>query len=111
MTAPTGDKLVLSEKQALELIAFLSSSAEISLNEPTHYGTLRLVDAVSRLIGFMMENGVEQSPEFLQALKAEIDTKKVWCMWDLEGYYGFLHELPGKVATEVVRVSDEGGQA
>ena len=50
MTAPTGDKLVLSEKQALELIAFLSSSAEISLNEPTHYGTLRLVDAVSRRV-------------------------------------------------------------
>jgi hypothetical protein len=110
MTA-SGDKLVLTEHQALELISFLTSSAEISLNEPTHYGTLRLVDAVSRMIGFMMENNPERSPEFFQALKDEIDTKKTWCMWDLDGYYGFLHELPGRVAEEVVRVSADAEDA
>jgi hypothetical protein len=107
--AQPGHKMILDEQQALELISFLTSSAEISLNEPTHYGTLRLVDAVSRMIGFMLEHNPEQSTEFLRALKDEIDTKKVWCMWDLEGYYGFLHELPGKVAAEVVRTT--GGEA
>ena len=50
-------KTVLTEAQAEELISFLLSSAEITIKEPIHYGPLRLVDAVSRLIGFMEDNG------------------------------------------------------
>ena len=48
---------VLTRAQADELISFLLSSAEITLKEPIHYGPLRLVDAVSRLVGFMEDNG------------------------------------------------------
>ena len=40
---------VLSEDQAFRLIAYLTSSAEISLHEPTYYGSLRLIDAALTL--------------------------------------------------------------
>lgn len=87
----------------MQLIAFLTSSAEICLQEPVHYGTLRLIDAVSRLIGFMLENGAVDDNGFLQELKEEIDTKKLWSMWDQPAYFQFLRETPAKVAAELLR--------
>ena len=44
---------------------------------------------------------------FLRELKAEIDTKKVWMMWDRAAYFDFLRGVPGQVAAEVKRVADE----
>lgn len=102
MSGPsTADAAVLTKEQAMQLIAYLTSSAEISLQEPVHYGTLRLVDAAGRMIGFMLENGVEDEGGFLRALKDEIDTKKLWAMWDQPAYFQFLRETPGKVAEEM----------
>ncbi len=91
----------LTRDQAMQLIAYLTSSAEISLQEPVHYGTLRLVDATSRLIGFMLENGEPDANGFLQSLKDEIDTKKLWAMWDQPAYFQFLRDTPAKVAGEM----------
>jgi hypothetical protein len=97
----------LTEEQALQLIAFLTSAAEISIHEPTYYGTFRLTDAASRLIGFMLMNETPRSGPFLRELQAEIDTKKVWMMWDREAYFEFLRAIPGQVAVEVKRLADE----
>ena len=49
-----GSALVLSEEQALELITFLVSAAEICLHEPIYYGTFRLIDGASRLMGMLL---------------------------------------------------------
>ena len=53
---PNGQALVLTEEQALELITFLVSAAEICLHEPVYYGTFRLVDGASRLMGMLLEH-------------------------------------------------------
>jgi Family of unknown function (DUF6092) len=98
---------VLTEEQALQLIAYLTSAAEISILEPTYYGTFRLIDAASRLIGFMLEHEPPRSGAFLRDLKSELDTKKVWMMWDREAYFDFLRATPAQVATEVKRLADE----
>jgi hypothetical protein len=98
---------VLTEEQALQLIAFLTSAAEISIHEPTYYGTFRLIDGASRLIGFMLEHDPPRSGEFLRELKTELDTKKVWMMWDREAYFEFLRATPALVAGEVKRLADE----
>jgi|GEM_PF-494093 len=95
------DGVLLTKDQAMQLIAYLTSSAEISLQEPVHYGTLRLVDATSRLIGFMLESGEPDENGFLRSLKDEIDTKKLWAMWDLPAYFQFLRDTPAKVAGEM----------
>ncbi len=107
--SPESDKCcVLTEEQALQMIAFLTSAAEISIHEPTYYGTFRLIDGASRLIGFMLENEPGRSEAFLRELKTELDTKKVWMMWDREAYFDFLRQTPAVVAAEVKRLADEG---
>lgn len=110
-----GQGLVLTEEQALEIITFLVSAAEICLHEPIYYGTFRLVDGASRLMGLMLENNPTTSGEFFKAYKAEIDTHKTSMMWDREAYYDFLRRIPAKAAAELKRVrelaDDEGSKA
>jgi hypothetical protein len=100
-------KTVLTKAQAEELISFLLSSAEITIKEPIHYGPLRLVDAVSRMIGFMEDNGAVQEGEYLASLKDEIDVKKQWVMWDKPAFNNFLRETPRGMA-EYVSSQGEG---
>jgi uncharacterized protein DUF6092 len=102
---------VLTEEQALELIAFLASSAEISLTEPTHYANFRLIDATSRLIGFMLEHETPRTGAFLRAFKEEVDKKKVWMMWDEEAFFAFLRSAPALVAAEAKRLAEENAAA
>jgi hypothetical protein len=103
--------MVLSDDEAFDLLAFLFSSAEICLVEPTYYGTFRLVDAASRLMGYMLAHDPERSAEFLRRFKEEVDTKKVWMMWDREAYYDFLRAAPAAVAAELKRLEEERPQA
>jgi hypothetical protein len=111
MSEASSDKMVLTEEEAFDLLAFLFSSAEICLVEPTYYGTFRLVDAASRLMGYMLEHNPERSAEFLRRFREEVDTKKVWMMWDREAYYNFLRGAPATVAAEVKRLQEERPEA
>lgn len=101
---------VLTRAQADELISFLLSSAEITIKEPIHYGPLRLVDAVSRMIGFMEANGAVEDGDYLSNLKDEIDVKKQWCMWDKPSFYQFLRETPRGMAEYVSGQHEEGSE-
>jgi hypothetical protein len=110
-----GKKLVLTEEQALEIITFMVSSAEICLHEPIYYGTFRLTDGASRLIGMILENNPETSGEFFKEYKDEIDLHKMKMIADREGYYEFLRHNATKAAAELKRVRElgvaEGGKA
>ena len=59
------------------------------------------------MIGMMLENETPRSEAFLRGLKTEIDTKKVWMMWDRDAYFDFLRATPGQVAAEMKRLADE----
>lgn len=96
----------LTEDDALDLLMFLVSSAEICTMEPTYYGTFRLIDAASRLIGHMLDHDPGQSAAFLRRFKTEVDTKKGWMMWDREAYVEFLRAAPAQVAEEVKRLAE-----
>jgi hypothetical protein len=106
----TEGQFVLTEEQAFDILAFLFSSAEICLVEPTYYGTFRLVDAASRMMGHMLAHDPQRSGDFLRRFKEEVDTKKVWMMWDREAYYEFLREAPAEVAAEVKRLEDDDAE-
>ena len=58
-------------------------------------------------MGHMLTHDPERSGEFLRRFKEEVDTKKVWMMWDREAYYDFLREAPAVVAAEVKRLEGE----
>ena len=105
-TTAATDGGVLTEEQALDLLMFLVSSAEICTVEPTYYGTFRLIDAASRLMGHMLQHDPARSADFLRRFKAEVDTKKAWMMWDREAYYDFLRSAPAEVAAEVKCLDD-----
>jgi hypothetical protein len=104
---PPAGQMALTEEEAFDLLAFLFSSAEICLVEPTYYGTFRLIDAASRLMGYMLEHDPGHSAEFIRRFKEEVDTKKVWMMWDREAYYDFLRSAPAVVAAEMKRLEAE----
>ncbi len=110
MSEPNGEPMLnLTEEQALDMLAFLASAAEISLHEPTYYGSFRLIDAASRLMGALIESNPELADSFMPAWKADIDTRKVWMMWDRPAFYAFLKESPATVAAEIKRRQQEEG--
>ena len=94
---------VLSEDEAFELLVFLITSARGCVDEPKLYGTFRLVDAASKLVGFVLENHPEQSEGFLRDLKQEMDERKLSLMTDQEGYIQFLGDITREVAQELKR--------
>ena len=96
-------RMVVSEDEAFELLVFLITSSGGCVDEPKLYGTFRLVDGASKLIGFVLENQPTQSEEFLRDLKQEIDERKLSLMTDPEGYVEFLSDITRKVAQELKR--------
>ena len=92
----------MTEDEALNLVAYLTASADISLFEPELYGPFRLIDAASQVADAVLKNdpGGERRA-FWESLQQEIDSKKVWLMWDRPGFREFLKEMPGKVAAEL----------
>jgi hypothetical protein len=94
-------RMMLTEDDVLELLAFLVTSARLCVDEPKLYGTFRLVDAASRLIGFVLENDRLEDKQPLQQLKDEIDEKKFLMTTDQEEYVQFLDDLTRKVAREL----------
>jgi hypothetical protein len=92
------DRMVLTEDEAYELLAHLVASAEICTFEPYYYGSFRLIDAASRLMGHVLARGDPERDGWLRDLKQEIDRKKVWMMWDREGYFQFLGEVARPLA-------------
>ena len=57
--------LVLSEDQALELIALLVTSARTQLDEAPEYAPLRMLAAAERLAGFMADRATPETRAFL----------------------------------------------
>ena len=93
--------ITIAEDDVFELLAFLATSARLCVDEPRLYGTFRLVDGASRLLGFVLESDQMQDRQSLQQLKDEIDEKKFLLTTDQEGYLKFLDDLTRRVAREL----------
>jgi len=100
---------VLTEDDAFELLTFLVTSARGCVDEPETYGTFRLIDAASRLLGFLLKGEGVEDGEFYSHLKEEIDEKKFWLVTDLEAYFNFLSEVTRKVAKRLKRRAESQG--
>jgi hypothetical protein len=95
------DKMRLDDDQVYELLSFMVNSAHLCVNEPKLYGTFRLVDAASRMLGFLLED--EGDDQFLREFKTFIDDNKLTLMTDQEGYIAFLQESTRRLAREMKR--------
>src|SRR5262245_252482 len=88
---------VLTEQEAVDLVAYLAASAELSVIEPELYGSFRLVDAAARVLARLAERGAEERRESYARLRDEIERKKLLMMWEPESYVAFVRELPADV--------------
>src|SRR4030065_931333 len=96
------EQMILTETEALQLLAYLTASAEISLVEPDLYGPFRLIDACSKLAGHVLQHDPGDSREFWEVIKAEIDLKKIWLMSDRVNFREFIKRMTAKGAQERV---------
>ncbi|NIN66620.1 MAG: hypothetical protein GTO63_18425 [Anaerolineae bacterium] len=94
-------RMVVSEDHLYEVLAFLFSSAHLLVNEPHLYGTFRLIDGASRLIGFALEGGQLSDEQFLRQLKEDVDEKKFLLMTDEETYFQLLADATRDMAREM----------
>jgi hypothetical protein len=99
--------MVLTEEQAIEMLAYLFSAAEISLVEPTHYPILRLIDAGSRLMGYLLEHDPARTGAFLRRFKEEVDERRTWMVRDRQAFDEFVRAAPATIAAEVKRLAGE----
>jgi len=97
------DHMVVSEEDLYEILAFLFSSAHLLVNEPHLYGTFRLIDAATRLIGFALEGGELEDDKFLRQLKEDVDARKLLLMTDEETYFQLLEDATREMAKEMKR--------
>ena len=99
---------VLKEAEAIELLALLITSARIQLDEPAHYGPLRLLTATERLSSAIVERASEQSRGFLQGNIERIPELNMQ-MSDVDAYKSELDALCREVAACLLRHSDLPG--
>lgn len=91
------DKLVLTEAEAIELLALLITSARTQMDEPAHYGPLRLLTATERLSAMILERSSDKSKSFLQKAIEDIPDMHM-NMSDVESYTASLDDLCREVA-------------
>lgn len=92
----------LVEDPHFKLLSFLISSARGCVDEPELYGSLRLIDAASRLIDVMEEEGLVN--EDLLKLRDLIREKMDLIMYDETGFIEFLERASLELAKIVKRV-------
>lgn len=95
---------VLTEEEAVELLALLITSARTQMDEPTYYGPLRLLTATERLSAMIIARASEKSRDFLQDNMERIPEMHM-IMSDTETYTEGLEHLCRQVAACLVRHS------
>ena len=98
------DNWVLTEAEVIELLALLITSARIQMEEPAHYGPLRLLTAAERLGAMTLERSSDKSRAFLQDAVERIPTMHM-AMSDVENYTASLDHLSRAVASCLLRHS------
>lgn len=86
----------MSGDEAWALLAYLTASAELCTAEPYYYGTFRLIEGASRLMGMMLESSA--TSDWLRDFKAEVDQKKLLVLHDREAFFAFLGDAAAMVA-------------
>ncbi len=96
------DAMVLTEDEALELLAFLVTAARTQVNEPNEYGPLRLLTAARKLGEFMFSR---VSPETQQLLSGPLKQTPATAtfMADREAYIAQLDAMCSAVAGHLVK--------
>lgn len=104
-------RLVLSEQEVIELLAYLITSARGLLHEEKDYGPLRLLNAAQRLSNLALPRASDQTALFLTMLTEEIPVWHRERKRDLGKYAVLIDEGCRAVARELkcMELESEGG--
>lgn len=83
-----------------EFVLYLVSCSRLSLEEPTIYGSFRLIEGASRLIAMLDPDGKDA---FLAGARREIEEHKLFMVDRHEDYTAFLDDLLRDVVAEAKR--------
>jgi hypothetical protein len=95
------DNAELPIDEALKLLAYLTTCAELCTYEPWHYGQLRLIDAAGRLARALVDSGAAGDRPWLADLHRAIEAKKELVLFDFAAFQTFLRQTPRTVAAEL----------
>jgi hypothetical protein len=103
--------MVLTEDEALELLAFLVTAARTQVDEPPEYGPLRLLTAAGRLADFVAERVSPETRALLAGPLRQIPSTAVLTA-DPAGYTAQLDDVCRAVAQHLARHFglDRGGR-
>lgn len=87
------------EQKVFDLVGYMITSARNLLDETPLYGPFRLVDAVSRLIEILEEEG-KASPR-LAALRERVETGKYLVMREQDEFRKYLEGLVNALVDEM----------
>lgn len=97
------DQLVLSEEEALELVAYLLACADSCRREPMLYGSGRLLKGASRLAAVVQTRTEGATQAFWQRIHDEVEKKAHWRHYAMDEWNKFVEQMPVLVVDEVKR--------
>ncbi len=97
------------EARIFDLIGYMATSGRNLLDETPLYGPFRLVDAASRLIEILEQEGIASSR--LSKLRERIDAGKYAVMVDVEEFKNYLDAVIDTVVDHMDCGTSEGGEA
>ena len=97
------------ERKAFDLVGYMAASGRNLIDETPMYGPFRLVDAASRLIDILEQEGIASAR--LSALRERIDAGKYTVMSDPEEFVRYLDAVVDTVVDHIDGGTSEGGEA
>ena len=97
------------ERRIFDLVGYMATSARNLIDETPLYGPFRLVDAASRLIEILEQEGIGSSR--LSTLRERIDAGKYSVMVDEEEFKDYLDGVVDAVVDHMDSDTSEGGEA
>jgi len=97
------------EQRIFDLVGYMVTSGRSLIDETPLYGPFRLVDAASRLIEIVQEEGIKSSR--LSTLREQIDAGKYTVVVDAESFKAFLDAVVDTVVDQIEGDASEGGEA
>ena len=98
-----GERCVLTEDAAYELLAYLITGAEIGVVEPAFYGPRRLLDAAARLAAAMADQASAEQRAWLTDFAADATQAMALARRRPDEFEAFLHEAARTIAAELKR--------
>ena len=100
-TTTNNNNTALTNDEALELLAYLLSSAHGCINEPADYGILRLVSAADRIARMWAPRATGDLADCLRNLGTQMSSEAAGMDADLEGFAAYLDKQIKELATIV----------